>query len=181
MSAKCCRRIDFLLLHLYFSFWFEALKKNAWQYLYFKILLYISQNADKMTWFWHWDVVELIFYQYIYISIFNFWHLKKNCMRISLFWNITIYRPKYRHVGKMTLNCFFIVTFVFQFLICCFLKNACQYLYFKMLLYISQNADMSGKWRNYGNMMSVFLFVIFTLLFKKKTHANIFILKFHYI
>ena len=71
---------------------------------------------------------------------------KKNCLRISLFWNITIYRQKYRHVGKMTsfwhhdvIELFFycyICISVFDLLL--FKKNACQYLYFKMLLYISQ-------------------------------------------
>ena len=97
--------------------------KNACQYLYFKMLLYISQNADMSA--------------------------------------------KWRHLGIiMSSNWFYDVTVVFQFWICDFLKkNACQYLYFKMLLYISQNADMSGKWRNFGIMMSVFRFLIITFTF----------------
>ena len=45
-------------------------------------------------------------------------------------------------------------------------KKTCQYLYFKMLLYISQNTDMSVKLRHYDTLMSVFLFVIITFLFQ---------------
>ena len=120
----------------------------------------------------NWFFINTFIFQFLI-----FWHLKKNCLRISLFWNITMYRQKYRNVGKMTsfwhhdvIELFFLLLHFFSvFDLLLFKKNACQYLYFKMLLYICQNADMSGKWRNYGNMMSVFLFVIFTLLFKKKS------------
>ena len=54
--------------------------------------------------------------------------------------NDVILASRYRRIY------FYNVTFAFQSLICDFSKkNVCQYLYFKMLLYISQNADMSAK------------------------------------
>ena len=68
---------------------------------------------------------------------------------------------------KMSSNWIFNVTFVYQFLICDHLKkNACQYIYFKNSLYISQSDDMSAKWRHYDTFMSVFLFENITFLFQ---------------
>ena len=40
-----CRQIDFSISQLYISFKFVAIKKKC-QYLHFKMLQYISQNAD---------------------------------------------------------------------------------------------------------------------------------------
>ena len=83
---------------------------------------------------------------------------------------------------------FFIVTFIFKFLICDFERyTAWHYLYFKILIYESQNADMSEKWHHFVIIMSLYWFFIVRFVFQfqicdlKKTHANIFNSKFYYI
>ena len=102
----------------------DSLKETACQYLYFKILLYISQNADMSGKLRYFDIM------------------------MTSYWSI-------------------IVTFVFKFLICDFLKEtAFQYLYFKILQNICQNADMSGKRRHFGIMMTSFWFVNIIFLFQ---------------
>ena len=174
--ATWCRWIYFSLLHLYFRFWFVTIKKNACQYLYFKMLLYISQNADMSAKWRHLGIIISLNWFYDVTFVFQFWicdFKKKNACKY-LYFKYLLYisqnadmSAKWRHLGIiMSSNWFYDVTVVFQFWICDFLKkNACQYLYFKMLLYISQNADMSGKWRNFGIMMSVFRFLIITFTF----------------
>ena len=94
--ATWCRWIYFSLLHLYFRFWFVTIKKNACQYLYFKMLLYISQNADmsakwlnfciKMSsnWFFNFTFV----YQFLICD-----HLKKNACQY-LYFKISLYRSQ---------------------------------------------------------------------------------------
>ena len=49
ISASRCRHIDFSMLHLHISFIFVTINKKTCQYLYFKMLLYISQNAAMWT------------------------------------------------------------------------------------------------------------------------------------
>jgi len=62
-------------------------------------------------------------------------------------------------------------------------NNACQYLYFKMLLNISQNTDMSSdwflaaKWYRRIDLLLLHLYFSFWFVALKKTHDNIFILK----
>ena len=86
---------------------------------------------------------------------------------------------KWRHFGAMMSSNWFVhVTFVFQFLIRELKKNnACQYLYFKMLLNISQSTDMSSDWLLSKHLYFTFKFI--TL--KEKLYANTFILKYYYL
>ena len=49
LLASKCHQIDLSIFHLYIDFIFVTINKKTCQYLYFKMLLYISQNAAMWT------------------------------------------------------------------------------------------------------------------------------------
>ena len=156
-------------------------KKNACQYLYFKILLYKSQNADMST-KWRHYVIRLIFRCNICLSVLNLWTFKKNACKY-LYFKMLLYisqnadmSAKWSHFCiKMSSYWFFNVTFVYHFSIFDHLKKtACQNLYFKISLYISQNADMSAKWRHFGINIWTRFFLITQMLTPPKSRKVFF-------
>ena len=120
------------------------------------------RHVNKMTTFCHLDVVRLIQQCYISTQVLNLWIFWKNACQYLVFSNFTIYKPKCWHVAKMPsfwhLN---VIRLICQYFICIsilylwlLIKKTCQYLYFKMLLYISQNAAMWTKLRHCGILLS---------------------------
>ena len=120
------RQIDLLIFICLSALDLWLFKKNACQYLYFQILLYISQNADMSAKWCHFGIKMSSDWFFNVTYVYQIWicdNLKRNACKYFIL-NVTIYKPKWQHVGKMTSlwhldvgvsiwNYYFPITFLF--------------------------------------------------------------------